>query len=301
MLRRQFLITAGGAAIAAPAAGNVFATPNAEADQKGNQARLFAGCCAYSYLKYFNAGAMTMESFIQRAVELGVHGVDITTYWLKSTQPEYLTSLRHLAFKNGMSLSGIAIRTELCQAGGAIRAEEVRRIQQWVDAAELLGASHVRLFAGSLPGGANEKQGVEWVVEAMKAACDYAAKRGITLGIENHGGMTARAATTLEILRQVDSPYAGINLDISNFEGKTDDEMYSDIQACVPYATHAHIRDLFGTTKRPIDVDRVWRLFAQGGYKGYMSAEYEGEEEPMTGVPKLTEKIKVLCRKYSSA
>ena len=302
MLRRQFLATAGGAAIAAPAAGNVLATPNAvELDQTGKQARLFAGCCAYSYLKYFNAGSMTMESFIQKAVELGVHGVDITAYWLKSTEPEYLTSLRHLAFKNGMSFSGIAIRTEMCQAGGAIRAEEVRRIQQWVDAAELLGTSHVRVFAGNLPGGATEKQGIEWVVEAMKPACDYAAKWGITLGIENHGGMTARAATTLEILRRVDSPYAGINLDISNFEGKTDDEMYSDIQACVPHATHAHIRDLFGTTKRPIDLDRVWRLFAQGEYKGYMSAEYEGEEDPTTGVPKLLEKIKVLCRKYSSA
>ena len=302
MLRRQFLATAGGAAIAAPAAGNVLATPNAvELDQTGKQARLFAGCCAYSYLKYFNAGSMTMESFIQKAVELGVHGVDITTYWLKSTEPEYLTSLRHLAFKNGMSLSGIAIRTEMCQAGGATRSEEIRRIQQWVDAAELLGASHVRVFAGNLPGGASEKQGIEWVVEAMKPACDYAGKRGITLGIENHGGMTARASTTLEILRRVDSPYAGINLDISNFEGKTDEEMYSDIQACVPYATHTHIRDLFGATKRPIDLDRVWRLFAQGGYKGYMSAEYEAEEDAITGAPKLLEKIKVLCRKYSSA
>jgi L-ribulose-5-phosphate 3-epimerase len=302
MLRRQFLVAAGGAAIAAPAATNVFAKRNAaEADQTGNQARLFAGCCAYSYQKYFNAGSMTMESFIQKAVDLGVQGVDITTYWLKSTEPEYLASLRHLAFKNGMSLSGIAIRTEMCQAGGAIRAEETHRIQQWVDTAELLGAPHVRVFAGNLPGGASEKQGIEWVVEAMKPACDYAAKRGITLGIENHGGMTARASTTVEILRRVDSPYAGINLDISNFEGKTDDEMYSDIRACIPFATHTHIRDLFGETKRPIDLDRVWRLFAQGGYKGYMSAEYEAEEDPMTGVPRLLEKIKVLCRKYSSA
>jgi len=259
------------------------------------------GCCAYSYLKYFNTGSLTMEGFLQKAVELGVHGVDITTYWLKSTEPEYLTSLRHLAFKNGVALPGIAIRTEMCQAGGAIRAEEVHRIQQWIDVAELLGASHVRVFAGNLPGGASEKQGIEWVVEAMKAACDYAAKRGITLGIENHGGLSARAATTLEILRRVDSPYAGINLDISNFEANTDDEMYSDVKACVPFATHAHIRDLFGSTKRPIDLDRVWKLFAQGGYKGYMSAEYEGEEDPMTGVPKLLEKIRVLCRKYSSA
>src|SRR4029077_12883393 len=123
------------------------------------------------------------------------------------------------------------------------------------------------------PGGASEKQGIEWVVEAMKAACDYAAKRGITLGIENHGGITARAATSLEILRRVDSPYAGINLDISNFEANTDDEMYSDVKACVPFATHAHIRDLFGSTKRPIDLDRVWKGFAQGGVKGDFLAE----------------------------
>jgi sugar phosphate isomerase/epimerase len=301
MFRREFLVAAGSAAVAAPTIGG-FARPSTPgASPTGSEARLFVGCCALSYLKYFNAGSMTMESFIRKAVELQVHGVDITTYWLMSTEPGYLTSLRHLAFKNGVAFSGIAIRTEMCQAGGAIRAEEVRRIQQWVDTAELLGVSHVRVFAGNLPGGATEKQRIEWVVETMKPACEYAAKRGITLGIEDHGGITARASMILEILRRVDSPFAGINLDISNFEGKTDEEMYSDIEACIPHATHAHIRDVFGATKRPIDLDRVWRLFAWGGYKGYMSAEYEDEEDPMTGVPKLLGKIKVLCRKYSTA
>jgi hypothetical protein len=31
-----------------------------------------------------------------------------------------------------------------------------------------------------------------------------------------------------------------------------------------------------------------------------MSAEYEADEDPLTGVPKLVGKIKTLCRKYSS-
>jgi hypothetical protein len=31
-----------------------------------------------------------------------------------------------------------------------------------------------------------------------------------------------------------------------------------------------------------------------------MSAEYEGDEDPTTGVPRLIEKMKVLCRRYSS-
>jgi sugar phosphate isomerase/epimerase len=297
--RREFLTAA--AAIAAQASASVPALAAAKTTASRGGARLFPGCCAYSYLKHFNTGAMTMESFIQRAVELDAHSVDITTYWLKSAEPEYLNTLRHLAFKNGVAFSGIAIRTEMCQGGGAIRAEEVRRIHQWVDATQALGASHIRVFGGNLPQGVSEKQGIEWVAETMKPACDYAAKFGITLGIENHGGITARAPAVLEILHRVDSPYAGVNLDIANFEANTDEEMYSDIRACVPHATHAHIRDVFGATKRPIDMDRAWRLFADGGYKGYMSAEYEAEEDPSTGVPKLMETIKNLCRKYSSA
>ena len=295
--RRRFL--AGVAALPA-LLGMQAAQRGPTSNTPPGEARMLVGCCALSYLKYFNAGSMTMEEFIRKCAGMGVHGVDVTTYWLKSTEPEYLASLRHLAFKNGIALSGAAIRTEMCQSGGALRVEQIRKIQAWIDVTELLGSSHLRVFAGELPGGATEKQGIDWVVECMTPACEYAGKKGITLGIEDHGGIVARASTLLEILRRIDSPNAGINLDIANFEGKTDDEMYSDIEACVPYATHAHIRDEFGSTKRPIDLDRVWRLFAKGGYKGYMSAEYEADEDPMTGVSKLLDKIKTLCRKYST-
>lgn len=302
MLRRRFLATAAVGALAMPALEAVNGRGSDLAAQEGKkQPRLFAGCCALSYLKYFNAGQMTMENFIVKMADMGAQGVDVTTYWLKSTEPEYLISLRHLAFQNGIALSGVAIRTEMCQAGGALRTEQVAKIKQWIDATEILGSSHLRVFGGEVPGGASEKQGITWTAECMKAAAEYAGKKGITLGIESHGGVTARASMILEILRVVDSPYAGVNLDISNFEAPTDEEMYSDVAACIPYATHAHIRDVFGTSKRSIDLDRVWKMFARGGYRGYMSVEYEAEEDPMTGVPKLLEKTKALCKKYSSA
>lgn len=301
LLRREFLAAGALVAAAMPALVGRAAALDAAGVEHGRQSpRLLVGCCALSYLKYFNAGKLTMEEFIVKAAELGAQGADVTTYWLKSTEPDYLASLRHLAFKNGIALSGVAIRTEMCQAGGALRAEQIHKIQQWIDVTELLGSSHLRVFGGDLPGGATEKQGIAWVVECMKPAADYAAKRGITLGIESHGGITARASMILEILRLVDSPYAGVNLDISNFEAPVDEEMYSDVAACVPYATHAHIRDVFTTSKHPIDLDRMWKLFAQGGYRGYMSVEYEAEEDPVTGVPKLLEKTKTLCRKYSA-
>jgi L-ribulose-5-phosphate 3-epimerase len=297
MRRRDFLKAAGAAAIVPQL------TRPAQAATDGDGAgrsRLLVGCCAYSYAKYFEAGKLTMEEFFRRAADLGVCGVDVTTYWLKSAEPEYLSSLRHLAFKNGLGFSGAAIRTEMCQPDRAKREAQVRNIQHWIDATDRLGASHLRVFTDVIPAGATAEQGIKWVVEVMRPACEYAAPRGIALGIEDHHGLTARAAEIVEIMRQLNSPYAGINLDISNFEAQTDQEMYADIAACIPYATHVHVRDHFASTGRPIDLDRVWQMFAKSGYRGYMSAEYEGDEDAQTGVPKLLDKVKMLCQKYSS-
>src|ERR1035438_7399575 len=294
--RRQFFKQATLASTATLAwsfktAGEPAAKPVAD------RARLLPGCCAYSYSSYLAKGSMTMEDFIIKAVELGVLGVDITTYWLKSTEPPYLASLRNFAYRHGMPFSGLAIGADLCQPEGPKRKEVVETVRKWVDATELAGASHLRVFGDKLPAGATEEQGVQWVVETMKPACEYAANKGVILGLETHSGLSTRADNIVAILRGVDSPYAGCNLDISNFR----ENPYEQIRSCLPYATHAHIRDFYGEPKQPLDLDRIWQMFAQSGYKGYMSVEYEGEEDAMSGVPKLMNKITPLCRKYSTA
>jgi hypothetical protein len=70
---------------------------------------------------------------------------------------------------------------------------------------------------------------------------------------------------------------------------------------CVPYATHAHLRPTYGhNPRKPLDLDRVGQIFAKAGYKGFLSAEYEEEGDPMTNVPKLVATIKALCKKYST-
>ena len=292
--RRGFLKVAGLAAAgslavslhpAGPAEATVLPRP-----------RLLTGCCAYSYRQYLEAGTMTMEDFILKAVDLEIEGVDITTYWLKSTEPAYLASLRHLASKHAIPFSGAAIRTDMCQPDPAKRAQELERIKTWVDATETLGASHLRVFGGEVPPGATASQAIAWVVETLKRACDNAARKGITLGIESHGGITSKAANILEILRRVDSPYAGCNLDISHFS----EDPYAQAEALVPYTTHTHIHESYGKPPQPLDLERLWQILAQGGYQGFMSVEYEGGEDATIGVPKLVEKVKALCKKYSS-
>jgi sugar phosphate isomerase/epimerase len=301
--RRAFLKSAGltalaGMNLALPRALRAADSPLSSDIQE--DPRLFVGCCAYSFLKYMESGRMSMEDFIRKGVELGVTGVDVTGYWLKSMDPGYLAGLRHLGFRNEVPFSGAACGVSMVHADAAARAHALEEIKQWVDATERLGASHLRVFAGELPKGATVEQGIRWTVEVMKPACDYSATKGITLGVEDHSGVTQTADVCLEIMRRVDSPYAGINLDISHFIPSPAQDAYAQIEACIPFATHTHIHDVFddGT---PIDFERVWKLFAQGGYKGYMSLEYEGKEDAMTAVPRLLEQTRTLCRKYSTA
>ncbi len=307
--RRNFLKTAGLGVIAG-AGMQLLGSPMARgtsADATVNIskiARLLSGCCAYSYDTELRKGTMTLEDFIRKAVELRVDGIDMTAYYFKSTDPEYLNSLRHLAYKNAMPFSGAACGVSMVQASPSKRAESLKEIKKWVDVTDQLGASHLRVFAGKLPSGVNLQEGIGWVVETMKAGCDYSGQKGIALGLEDHGGVTQNADVCLEIMQRVNSPYAGINLDITNFIPSPTQDAYAQIAACIPYATNVHIRNHF-PDHTPVDMNRVWRIFAQAGHKGYMSAEYErnypGSGPAASGVPKLVDEIRALCRKHSTS
>lgn len=292
------LATSGMSAVGAHMAA---AVPMNDAE-KSAAARLIPGCCAYSYNEDLRHGAMTLEDFILKAIDLQVLAVDMTAYYLKSTEPGYLHGLRKLAYRHGVAFSGTACGVSMVQADVADRAESLKQIKKWVDVTDDLGASHLRIFAGKLPPGSSLRDAIHWVVETMKAACDYSGEKGIILGLEDHDGVTQSADPCLEIMQRVNSPFAGINLDITNFIATPAQDAYGQIEACLPYATNTHIRDRFPDGTR-VDMNRVWQMFARAGYQGYMSAEYEAglpDHLPAAaGVPKLVHQIRELCRKYS--
>lgn len=323
--RRDFLRLAGASSVAAtaaaplaaalarPLAAGALAAPDreraaasasiADAIAAGRLPRLIPGCCGYSYNRYFRGGQLTYPEFMKRAVEMRLNAVDMTTYYLESREPAYLASLRHLGYRHGLAFSGAACGSSMVQADMARRAAVLNEIKGWVDVADQLGAPHLRVFGGKLPPGATVEQAIGWVVETMKPAADYAGAKGIMLGVEDHVGVTQDAGVCLEILRRVDNPMAGINLDITHFVPTPTMDAYAQIEACIPYATNTHIRAEFDD-KTPIDMDRVWAMFAKAGFQGYMSVEYErelaGDEDEMTGVPKLVAKVRRLCARYSS-
>lgn len=305
--RRQFIRTAGTGALAG--AGLALSGKSQEhppGTTSAQLSRLLIGCTAYSFGKPLGAGKMTMEDFILKCVDMGVLGAEMTAYWFKSTDRDYLLSLRHLAFKNGVTITGVGSgpdsRLHLLEADLSKRREAQEEIKRWVDITDTLGASHMRIFAGSLPAGVSAAQGMDWAVESMKVVCDYSATKGIALGVETHGGIALKGEPSIELIRRVGSPYAGLSLDIQHLTGDPDseEERYKQIEACVPYTLQAHIWDRFDN-HRPVDLDRIWQIFAKRGFRGYMSLEYDPSSgDALTDAPRKIERMKELSKKNSS-
>lgn len=287
MDRRRFLATSLALpALAAPALAN-------------GRARLRTGLNAYSFRKELQAKTMSYEDLVQKAVEWDVDGLDLTVYWFPSNGPEFTLPLRRLAYVNGVEIYSISIRSELTKPEAADRRTEVASLCRWVDVADSLGASHIRVFGGNVPKGRTDDEAAAWVTECLLRASDYAAQKGVILGLENHGGITTRAERILEIVNKVNSPWVQINLDTGNFRS----DVYKQIEMCLSKTVNIQVKveAVDDAGKRvPQDWDRVTQMVAASGYKGYLALEYEAAEPALTAVPRHMARIRELTRKYST-
>lgn len=295
MDRRSFLTTAGAAMAAA-----ALARPGESQTPSPGKARLRTGLVAYSFRQAFEAKAMTYEDLIRIAVETGTDGIDMTVYWLPGTGDEYLLPLRRLAFRNRVEIYSIGTRVRLAQPTDELREQQLTELRKWLDVAQKVGATHVRVFSGNKPAGATMEQAIGFAAETLKRGAELAGARGLILGLEDDGGITEFAKETIEIVKRADSPWAGMNLDIGNFRPPA---VYDQIEMSLPYAVNSHVKTGIalddGKTRGPMDLDRVFRMFAAHGYRGYMGLEYEASGDPKTAVPEYLRRIKELAVKYS--
>jgi sugar phosphate isomerase/epimerase len=233
---------------------------------------------------------MTYADLIRKASDLRADGVDLTTYWLPDTSDETLYALKRLAYRAGIEIYTIGIRARMAQPTPELQAKEVETVRTWLSAAERLGAAHVRVFGGAVPKGTTEDQAVAWAVETLKRCADEAGKKGITLGVEDDGGITTNADRTVEIVSKAASPWVGINLDVGNFPN----DAYAQIEMCAPYATNVHFKSHVHVDhqSQPVDFARILRILGKAGYRGYLALEYESTDDPLTGVSDLIGKMR---------
>jgi sugar phosphate isomerase/epimerase len=264
----------------------------------GEKARLRSAICAYSYREELKAKKLTYDDLIRIAVDLDIDGIDMTVYWFPNTSDEFLFPLKRFAYRNGVEIYSIAVRTEFSRMTPEERQKEIADAKTWVDVAAKLGACHIRVFGGRIPKGATEDQAANAVVECLKPAADYAASKGIILGLENHGGITEKAETILKIVKAVNSPWVGVNLDTGNFVR----DAYKQLEMIAPYAVNVQVKtQIKGPDGKPepSDWDRVCRMLVAAKYRGYLALEYESKDALNVCPPMLT-KLRGLVRKYSA-
>jgi sugar phosphate isomerase/epimerase len=246
--------------------------------------------CAYSFRNELKSGRMTYADIIRMAADTGADGIDLTAYWLADTKDETLFALKKLAYRLSVSLYSIGIRARMVQPTSELRAAEVATVRQWLDVAERLGAAHIRVFGGNVPKGATEAQAMDWAAETLKRCAEEAGHKGITLGVEDDGGITTTAEQTVRIVRKADSPWVGVNLDIGNFPN----DAYRQIEICAPLASNVHFKShvYVDGRRQTADWPKILGILRKSGYLGYLALEYEENEDPRSAVPQLLARLR---------
>jgi sugar phosphate isomerase/epimerase len=302
--RRDWLkslgLAAAGAGLA-PLAGRAV-----EPFERQGPPRLALSLAAYSFRKFFKDGKdadagvpeqkrMDLFRFLDFCAAHGCQGAELTSYYFpKDTDDAFLLRVRRHAFLRGVDISGTAVGNTFTHPPGEKRDQELALVKRWIDRAAVLGAPHIRVFAGAVPRGVAKEEAMKHCIAALEECAAHGARKGVFLGIENHGGIVAEAADLLAIVRAVQTPWVGINLDTGNFHS---DDPYGDLARCAPFAVNVQVKSELrarGQKKAQADLPRMVKILRDAGYQGYVALEYEAEPDPWTAVPPLLKEMKTL-------
>jgi sugar phosphate isomerase/epimerase len=296
--RRGFL---QGAALAAVAAPLTFAParPARAIPPLGRTrpSRLKLSVAAYSYRQFLVGPNPQMDlfDFVNLVADANADAVEPTSYYFPAdVNNDYLHRLKQHAFVLGLDVSGTAVGNNFCLPPGPKRDAQLELVRTWVDRAAELDAPVIRIFAGNVPKGESEDQAVDRAIEGIKESLPYAAQRGVYLALENHGGITATLDQVLRIVKAVDAPNFGVNLDTANFH--TDDP-YTDIARLAPYAVNVQIKTEIKRREKPeeeADLAKLINILRDARYSGYVVLEYEGKDDPIAAVPRHLKTLRKL-------
>jgi L-ribulose-5-phosphate 3-epimerase len=250
-----------------------------------------------------------IEGCIENAAIMGFDGIEFLLMQMQSEENSYLQKLKRQAFHAGLDIMGFSTHQGFIFPDEKTRDDEVAKTIHQIELAYQLGIPTMRLNTGrwnttksfddlmankgiepNLPGYTDD-QGFEWVIDSIAKCIATAEKCGVVLGLENHWGLGRTAAGVLRIVDVINSPWLQITSDTGNFL----ENQYEQLEMMAPKTVLIQAKTYYGGGKwytLDIDYNRVAEIFRKAGYRGYISLEFEGNEDPMTAVPKSLELIR---------
>jgi sugar phosphate isomerase/epimerase len=305
--RRSFFKT-GAALIASTMAAGAGA---AQAQDKSGDARTPRhnprpiGVSTYSFWQ-FRGERLGIVDCIDKAAAMGFDGVEVLHVQMRDESNPALQAIKARAFANGLALMGFSTHQTFVSPDRDVRSTNVQKTLYQIDLAYRMGIPTMRINTGRWgttksfdalmankgiePAleGHTEDEAFKWVIDSVEKLLPRAQECGVTLGLENHWGLGRTAKGVLRIVEAINSLWLKTTLDTGNFLEDSYSQMEMMASSKVPIAL-VQAKTYFGGGRwyaLDIDYDRVAAILNGCGYKGWISLEFEGNEDAETGVPK---------------
>lgn len=264
--------------------------------------KLRLGTSTYSFW-HFKPEKVPIETVMHHAHDMGLDGVEILHAQMDSEENEYLQHLKRTAFSLGLDIFCLSIHQDFVSPDAREREKNIAHTLKCIELAHTLGVPAIRLNSGRWNtltsfdelmthkgmepplAGYSDEDAFSWVIEAIERCLPSAEMRGVVLALENHWGLTRSPEGVNRIVEAVGSEWLKVTMDCGNFIEDT----YVNLEKIAPHTVLVHAKTYFGGGEwytLELDYKRIAGILRAAGFKGYVSLEYEGKEDPMIGVPK---------------
>src|SRR5262249_30295514 len=235
--------------------------------------------------------------------EMGFDGVEFLHRQMTDESNGHLQKLKRRAFLNGLDLCGFSTHQTFLSPKKEVRQKNVEHTIHCIELAYALGIPTMRVNTGTWGTSKNfdelmknrgiepplkgytDEDGFKWVIDGLGACLKSAEKCGVSMGLENHWGLGRTPEGVLRVVNALKSPWLQVTLDTGTFL----EDPYEKLEKLAPKTVLVQAKTYFGGGlwyTLDLDNDRIARLVRKAGYRGYISLEFEGKEDPKTGVPK---------------
>lgn len=297
--RREFLRVAGVATGALAAPDLSFAL---QAPQKG---RFAISLAEWSLHRALFKKTITNLDFARLAKEdFGVTGLEYVNQFFKDKAKDqtYLKDLKSRA--DGYGLKNVLIMIDgegmLGAPDEAERTKAVESHKPWIDAAKFLGCHAIRVNAASRGEYAEQQR---LAADGLRRVGEYGASQGISVIVENHGGLSSNGEWLVGVMKLVGLPGVGTLPDFGNFRVSREQEYdrYKGVAELMPYAkgvsAKSHDFDPQGNETHT-DYEKMLDIVIASAYRGFIGIEYEGET---LGEPEGIKATKALIERHLQA
>ncbi len=297
--RREFIAASTAAMLAASAANA--STPQAVSPIKSRPNRI--GVSTYSFWQFSRTEMRSIENCIDLAAEMGFDGVEILHRQMEREDDAYLQLLKKRAFAQGLDLMGFSTHQGFLRPDLAFREKNIKDTEHQIELAYKMGIPTMRVNTGTWGtskdfnelmknrgieppiAGQTDEDGFKWAIDSLTKCLKKAEECGVVLGLENHWGLGRTPEGLNRIVNEINSPWLQITADTGNFL----EDPYEKLDKIAPKTVLIQTKFYYGGgTWYSLDLDytRIASIFKKHNYRGYVSLEFEGKEDPKIAVPK---------------